>query len=93
MSCTARAVAGEVTRGGTIALILNREFRGRRFVTSILLLPMMATPVAIAMVWLLMYEPTAGVLNFASSSLHLPTPIRLAVTASVLPALALLACV
>jgi multiple sugar transport system permease protein len=86
---TALAVGAEVVLGVAIALILNREFRGRRFVTSILLLPMMATPVAIAMVWLLMYEPTAGVINFALRSLHLPTPLWIAGTESVIPALAL----
>lgn len=86
---TALAVGVEVTLGVTIALILHKEFRGRRFVTSILLLPMMATPVAIAMVWLLMYEPTAGVINYLLRSAHLPTPLWIAGTESVIPALAL----
>jgi multiple sugar transport system permease protein len=86
---TILAVGAEVVLGVTIALILNRAFRGRRIVTSILLLPMMATPVAIAMVWLLMYEPTAGIVNFVLRSLHLPTPLWIAGTDSVIPALAL----
>lgn len=86
---TVLAVGVEVVLGVAIALVLNKEFRGRRLVTSILLLPMMATPVAIAMVWLLMYEPTAGVINFVLRSLHLPTPIWIAGTESVIPALAL----
>jgi len=37
-----------------------------------MLLPMMATPVAIAMVWLLMYVPTTGIVNFVLRALHLP---------------------
>jgi multiple sugar transport system permease protein len=86
---TALAVGVEVMLGVAIALILNKEFRGRRIVSSVLLLPMMATPVAIAMVWLLMYEPTAGIINFILRSLHLPTPLWIAGTDSVLPALAL----
>lgn len=86
---TVIAVSVEVVLGVAIAFILNREFRGRRFVTSILLLPMMATPVAIAMVWLLMYEPTAGILNFVLRSLDLPTPLWIAGADSVIPALAL----
>jgi multiple sugar transport system permease protein len=86
---TALAVGLEVVLGVTIALVLNKEFRGRRIVSSVLLLPMMATPVAIAMVWLLMYEPTAGIVNFVLRSLHLPTPLWIAGTESVLPALAL----
>jgi multiple sugar transport system permease protein len=49
----------------------------------------MATPVAIAMVWLLMYEPTAGIINFVLRSLQFPTPLWIAGTDSVIPALAL----
>lgn len=86
---TVIAVSVEVVLGVAIAFILHREFRGRRFVTSILLLPMMATPVAIAMVWLLMYEPTAGIVNFVLRSLDLPTPLWIAGADSVIPALAL----
>ena len=89
LSFTALAVGAEVILGVAIALILNKEFRGRRIVSSVLLLPMMATPVAIAMVWLLMYEPTAGIVNFLLRSAHLPTPLWIAGTDSVLPALAL----
>ncbi len=86
---TVLAIVGEVVLGVAIALLLNRDFRGKRFVTSIMLLPMMATPVAIAMVWLLMYEPTAGIINFVLHDLHLPTPLWIAGDASVIPALAL----
>lgn len=89
LSFTALAVGAEVVLGVAIALILNAEFRGRRLVTSVLLLPMMATPVAIAMVWLLMYEPSAGIVNYILRSLHLPTPLWIAGTDSVIPALAL----
>lgn len=83
------AVVCEVVLGVAIALVLQRDFRGRRIVSSILLLPMMATPVAIAMVWLLMYEPTAGIVNYVLRTLHLPTPLWIAGTDTVLPALAL----
>ena len=47
-----------------------KEYKGKRIVNSILLLPMMATPVAVAMVWLLMYEPTAGVINFVLKQMN-----------------------
>ncbi len=59
-------MALELLLGVAIALFLDaKDYRGKRLVTSILLLPMMATPVAVAMVWLLMFEPTAGVINYA----------------------------
>lgn len=89
LAFTALAVGIEIVLGVAIALVLNREFRGRRVLTSILLLPMMATPVAIAMVWLLMYEPTAGIINYVLRTLHLPTPLWIAGTESVIPSLAL----
>ncbi len=84
---TALAVGVEVVLGIGIALLLHREFRGRRLLTSILLLPMMATPVAIAMVWLLMYEPTAGIVNYLLRQAHLPPPLWIAGSDSVIPAL------
>ncbi len=83
------AVTVEVLLGVAIALLLNRDFRGKRVINSIMLLPMMATPVAIAMVWLFMYEPTAGIVNFVLHQVRLPTPLWIAGPDSVIPALAL----
>lgn len=83
------AVAIEVVLGVTIALLLNRDFFGKRVINSVLLLPMMATPVAVAMVWLLMFEPTAGIINHVLRSNGLPTPLWIAGADSVIPALAL----
>lgn len=86
---TALAVGVEVVLGVSIALVLHRESRGKNLVNAIFLLPMMATPVAIAMVWLLMYEPTIGVANFVLQSFHLPAGLWLAGSGSVIPSLAL----
>ncbi len=86
---TVLAVGFEIVFGVAIALLLNRDFWGRRLVNSLLLLPMMATPVAIAMVWLFMYEPTAGIIDFVLRDLHLPAPLWIAGPNSVIPALAL----
>lgn len=58
------ALAFEVTLGLMIALMLNRAFFGKNLVKTAFLLPMVATPVAIGMVWKLIYEPTIGVLNY-----------------------------
>ena len=54
----------QVVLGVTLALLLNRPFRGKGLVRSIFLLPMVATPVAIALVWMMMYNPTLGVMNY-----------------------------
>ena len=86
---TAIAMFFEVVFGVAIALLLDREFRFKRLVNSILLLPMMATPVAVAMVWLFMLEPTAGVVNFVLKAMHLPTSLWIAGSNTVIPSLAL----
>jgi multiple sugar transport system permease protein len=88
-SFTVLAMAVEVVLGVAVALLLNRDYPGKRVVNAIMLLPMMATPVAIAMVWLFMYEPSAGVLNWVLRELALPTPLWIAGPVSVIPALAL----
>ena len=60
---TSVAVIIETVLGVAIAVLLNREFMGRGLVRTLLLMPMIATPVAIALIWRLMYEPNLGVLN------------------------------
>jgi multiple sugar transport system permease protein len=86
---TALAMAVEVAGGVAIALLLDGDYPGKRIANAIMLLPMMATPVAIAMVWLFMYEPSAGVVNYALRTLGLPTPLWIAGATSAIPALAL----
>ena len=87
---TALAMTVELVLGVAIALLLDaKDYRGKRVVTSILLLPMMATPVAVAMVWLLMFEPTAGVINYALGELGLPKQLWIAGSNSVIPSLVL----
>ncbi|GAC1364795.1 MAG: sugar ABC transporter permease [Ktedonobacteraceae bacterium] len=86
---TGLAVAFEVVLGVAIALLLNRDTRGKNIVNAIFLLPMMATPVAIAMVWLLMYEPTVGIANYILQTMHLPRQLWIASSESSIPALVL----
>lgn len=80
----------EVVLGVAMAIFIDaRDYPGKRMVNTILLLPMMATPVAVAMVWLLMFEPTAGIVNYVLRTLHLPTSLWLAGSNTVIPSLAL----
>lgn len=60
---SAAALFFEVVLGTSIALILNRDFVGKPLVKTLFLLPMVATPVSIGLVWMLIYEPTFGVAN------------------------------
>src|SRR5207237_398382 len=86
---TVLAVVIEVLLGVAIALLLHRDTRGKNIVNAIFLLPMMATPVAIAMVWLLAYEPTVGIINYILQLLHLPGQLWVASSGSAIPALVL----
>ncbi len=86
---TILAVGVETVLGVGIALILNREFKGKNLAKGLLLLPMVATPVAIGLAWTLFYEPTIGLGNYALQLLGLPASKWLASNTSVIPALAI----
>jgi len=86
---TALAVGMETILGLALAMLLNRDFRGRNLLKTLFLLPMVATPVAIGMVWLLMYEPSIGYVNYLFSLIGLPGQPWLASEAQALPSLAI----
>lgn len=86
---TVLAVTIETIFGVIIALILNREFAGKNLAKFILLLPMVATPVAIGLAWTLFYEPTIGLGNYALKLLGLPVSKWLASNFMVIPSLVL----
>lgn len=86
---TGLAVVGEIILGTALALLFNRAFFGRDVARTIALLPMVATPVAVALVWLLMYDPDSGVLNYLLSLLHLPTSLWVNTPRTVIPSLVL----
>lgn len=60
---TVVTVVAEVALGYVIALLLRKPFRGERLIRTIILLPVVATPVAIAMAWMLILDPNIGVGN------------------------------
>ena len=61
------AVAAETLLGVAMALLFNREFWGRGLLRTLAILPMVATPTAIALVFVMMYHPTLGVANYLLS--------------------------
>jgi multiple sugar transport system permease protein len=69
---TVFAVGIEAFLGVAIAIILNRAFVGKSIAKLLLLLPLVATPVAVGIVFNLFYDPTIGLLNFALNALGLP---------------------
>jgi multiple sugar transport system permease protein len=70
---TVAAVFLEGVLGVASALLLNRTFIGRNFARLLLLLPLVATPVAVGIVFNLFYDPTIGLANFVLQAVGLPT--------------------
>jgi multiple sugar transport system permease protein len=65
-------LAGQFVLGFALALLLNREFRGESVVRMLMLFPIIATPVAMSLVWSIMINPMMGVLNYFLSLVGLP---------------------
>ncbi|MGG1515427.1 sugar ABC transporter permease [Paenibacillus oryzisoli] len=84
---TIAALALEVILGVAIALLLSREFKGKNLVKTVFLLPMVATPVAMGLVWMLIYEPTIGVANMMLKAMGLKPLLWLASPNQVIPSL------
>jgi len=68
---TILGVFAQTSIGVALALLFNRHFFGKGFVRTLSLLPMVATPVAISLVWMMMFNPSLGVLNYFLSFLGL----------------------
>lgn len=65
-------LAVETLLGLSIALLLNRTFRGQGIVRTLFILPIVATPVAVAMVWKMIYDPSLGVINMIMKQWGMP---------------------
>lgn len=86
---TGLAVPIQLVLGLAIAVLFNRNFPGKGIVRTIILLPMVATPVAIALIWALMFNPSLGVLNYFLESLGLPRLLWVAQSNLAIPSLVL----
>jgi multiple sugar transport system permease protein len=69
---TALSVIAPVVLGIAAAVCFHRNFPLRGLARTIFILPMMATPVAIALVWTMMFLPQGGVMNYLLTSVGLP---------------------
>lgn len=86
---TGVSVAIELALGVGLAQLLNREFVGRGLARTLLILPVAGTPVALALVWRHMYNPSNGIFVWFAEILHLPPQRWIADAATVLPCLIL----
>lgn len=60
---TGVALLFEVVLGMAIALLLWRPFRAQKWVRVAILMPLVATPVAVGMMWRLIFDPNIGLAN------------------------------
>ncbi|MFC5702423.1 carbohydrate ABC transporter permease [Cohnella faecalis] len=84
---TSVSIVLETVLGVGIAILFSRKFKGGRIVKTVMMLPMVATPVSIALVWLLIYEPSIGFANQALKALGFETQEWLGSVTQVLPSL------
>jgi len=61
---TTAGVSIQCVLGVGLALIFNREFAGRGLFRTVFLMSMVATPVAIALVWMMILDINTGILNY-----------------------------
>jgi multiple sugar transport system permease protein len=77
----------ELILGLGITLYLHRDFRGRGVVRTVMLLPMVSTPVAVALIWVIMFNSSLGVLNYFLTSLGFKPLLWLGHPKTALPSL------
>ncbi len=86
---TALSVVFPLILGLAAALIFNQKFPLRGLARTIFILPMMATPVAVALVWTMMFHPQLGVLNWLLQQVGIPPSMWVYHADSVIPTLVL----
>ena len=89
LAFTGAGLVVQLVLGLAIAVLLNQEFPGRSLARTLFLLPMVATPVAVALIWTLIFNPTLGILNYFVGRLGIPPQLWINNADSVLPSLVL----
>jgi len=75
--------------GVSMALLFNRQFWGRGILRALAILPMVATPVAISLIFVMMYHPQLGILNYILKQIGLAPWTWTYASATAIPALVL----
>jgi multiple sugar transport system permease protein len=86
---TILSVAAPLILGVFAAEVFHQRFPLRGLLRGIFILPMMTTPVAIALIFIMMYHPQIGVLNYLLSLIGIPPQLWVYDKNTVIPALVL----
>ncbi|MDU2924805.1 sugar ABC transporter permease, partial [Bradyrhizobium sp.] len=89
LSYTALSVLLPLVLGTLAAVVFHARFPGRGLLRALFIMPMMATPVAIALVWTMMFHPQLGILNYLLSLVGLPPQLWVFHPGTVIPSLVL----
>ncbi|MFD2793441.1 carbohydrate ABC transporter permease [Promicromonospora vindobonensis] len=87
---TLGAVVLETVLGLALAMLLRKAFRGMEIVRTILMVPLLATPVAIGILWMLILDPTNGIANHLLGFVGIPPQEFLGSVSQSLPTLMLI---
>jgi len=87
---TVVAVVLETVLGLALAMLMRKPFRGMRWARTVLIVPLLATPVAIGVLWLLVLDPTIGIANHVLTAIGLPPQEFLGSVSQSLPTLMLI---
>jgi multiple sugar transport system permease protein len=84
---TAASVIAPMVLGVWAAVCFSSRFKLQGLARTVFVLPMMATPVAISLVWTMMFHPQLGVLNYLLSLVGLPPSAWVYDSTTVIPTL------
>ncbi|WP_431930176.1 carbohydrate ABC transporter permease [Nonomuraea jabiensis] len=87
---TVGAVLIETVLGLALAMLMRKPFRGIRWVRTVLVIPLLTTPVAVGILWLLILDPTNGIANHLLASVGIPPQEFLGSVTQSLPILMLI---
>jgi multiple sugar transport system permease protein len=82
-------VVPEMVLGTAMAVLLRQRIPGSAVLRVLFMLPMVATPVAMALVWSMLLTPTGGLINHLLEQVGLPPSLWATHPDTVMPSLAL----
>lgn len=89
LTYTVLSVVAPLVLGTLAALVFDSKMPLRGVLRGIFVMPMMATPVAVALVWTMMFHPQLGVLNYLLSLVGIPPQAWIFEQGTVIPSLVL----
>ncbi len=68
------ALVVQIPLGIGLAVLLHRNLAGTQFFRTVLIIPMLLTPVAVGLMWRFLFDADLGVINWALDQVHIHGP-------------------